>query len=99
MNTPPQIEIGDAIEQLLSREEVAQLLGTNKRRLFDYLDTASLFIPRFKRFRSTNGGVSRKAMLSNWDVEPLKKIQHIYKKFGDPGKARTYIAEHPQEFN
>lgn len=98
MNNQATVEVGDAVEHLLTRQEAADLLGTNIRRLYDYLDTASLFVPRFKRFRATKGGVCRKAKLTNWDIEPLKKIQHTFKKFGDPGKARKYIKENPSEF-
>ncbi|BBD59478.1 hypothetical protein NIES2109_22650 [Nostoc sp. HK-01] len=97
MNTY-QVE-GDNVETLLTRKEAADILGTNPRRLFDYLKAGALFLPRFERFKCSKGGISRTAMISNWDIESLKRIQQAFKKYGSPGKARKYISENPHEFN
>lgn len=85
---------GDSVEQIIGRPEVAQHLGIGTRQLSLYIDAASLFVPRFKRLRSPQGGVSRKIKLTNWDLPGLAKVQLAFRKFGEM-QARQEIAKNP----
>lgn len=89
---------GDSVEQIIGRSDAAKHLGVGTRQLFIYLDVASLFVPRFKRLRSPQGGVSRRIKLTNWDLPGLEKIQLAFRKFGEM-QARQEIANNPEAYD
>jgi|GEM_PF-5186592 len=86
-------------EILLSRKEAANAIGVNEKTLHSYLDIARLFLDRFKRFKSPNGGVCGSEKLTNWDIPYLKKIWLMVQKHGNIQKVAVLMKSNPELFD
>lgn len=91
--------LGNSIDTIISREEAAEQLGISTSVLHTLLNIVSLYVPRFKRLRTRdNTGVSRKRPLTNWDIEPLKKVLHTYRLHGKI-QTRVLVSQDPDSYN
>ncbi|AUT00881.1 hypothetical protein CLI64_11000 [Nostoc sp. CENA543] len=87
--------IGDSVEVILTREQVAKELETTTSVLYTILDLGSLYLPRLKRLRTKdNCGISRRRPLTNWDLPILRKVLHTYRIHGRSA-TRKLLAENP----
>lgn len=89
------------VEQLLTREEAARQLepSVGIRQFQKYLDLASLYLPEFEDFRDEdNGGLNRRAKLTNWHLPVLQRIRSYVLVKGSLKKVAIELKNHPEKF-